>query len=40
MTLNMKDPAGQEVFRKLAAGVDVIVEGFRPGVMQRLGRRL
>jgi alpha-methylacyl-CoA racemase len=37
MTLNMKDPAGQEVFRKLAAGVDVIVEGFRPGVMQRLG---
>ena len=33
MTLNMKAPEGQAVFRKLAAGADVIVEGFRPGVM-------
>jgi crotonobetainyl-CoA:carnitine CoA-transferase CaiB-like acyl-CoA transferase len=37
MTLNMKAPEGQAVFRKLAAGADVIVEGFRPGVMKRLG---
>ena len=37
MTLNMKSPEGQAVFRKLAAGADVIVEGFRPGVMDRLG---
>jgi crotonobetainyl-CoA:carnitine CoA-transferase CaiB-like acyl-CoA transferase len=37
MTLNMKSPEGQEIFRKLAAGADVIVEGFRPGVMKRLG---
>jgi formyl-CoA transferase len=37
MTLNMKAPAGQEVFRKLAAEADVIIEGFRPGVMKRLG---
>jgi alpha-methylacyl-CoA racemase len=37
MTLNMKAPEGQAIFRKLAAGVDVIVEGFRPGVMDRLG---
>ena len=37
MTLNMKAPAGQEVFQKLAASADVIVEGFRPGVMKRLG---
>src|SRR3989338_7438177 len=37
MTLNMKSPEGQALFRKLAATADVIVEGFRPGVMQRLG---
>jgi crotonobetainyl-CoA:carnitine CoA-transferase CaiB-like acyl-CoA transferase len=37
LTLNMKEAAGQEIFRKLAAGADVIVEGFRPGVMKRLG---
>jgi alpha-methylacyl-CoA racemase len=37
MTLNMKSGEGQEIFRKLAAGADVIVEGFRPGVMKRLG---
>ena len=37
MTLNMKAPEGQAVFRKLAADADVIVEGFRPGVMKRLG---
>src|SRR5437899_2551210 len=37
MTLNMKSPEGQTVFRKLAATADVIVEGFRPGVMKRLG---
>src|SRR3972149_6382511 len=37
MTLNMKSPEGQAIFRKLAAGADVIVEGVRPGVMKRLG---
>src|SRR5437762_13256970 len=37
MTLNMKSPEGQKVFRKLASTADVIVEGFRPGVMKRLG---
>src|SRR5688572_29599985 len=37
MTLNMKAPEGQAIFRKLAAGADVVVEGFRPGVMDRLG---
>src|SRR5262245_15372529 len=37
MALNMKSPAGQEVFRKLAATADVVIEGFRPGVMKRLG---
>src|SRR5882762_10787881 len=37
MTLNMKTAEGQAIFRKLAASADVIVEGFRPGVMKRLG---
>src|SRR5262245_51902840 len=37
MTLNLKAPEGQAIFRKLAAAADVIVEGFRPGVMKRLG---
>jgi alpha-methylacyl-CoA racemase len=37
MTLNLKAPEGQAIFRKLAANADVIVEGFRPGVMRRLG---
>jgi crotonobetainyl-CoA:carnitine CoA-transferase CaiB-like acyl-CoA transferase len=37
MTLNMKATEGQEIFRRLAAGADVVVEGFRPGVMKRLG---
>jgi crotonobetainyl-CoA:carnitine CoA-transferase CaiB-like acyl-CoA transferase len=37
MTLNLKSDAGREVFRKLVAQVDVVVEGFRPGVAERLG---
>jgi alpha-methylacyl-CoA racemase len=37
LTLNMKAPEGQAVFRRLAASADVVVEGFRPGVMKRLG---
>lgn len=37
MTLNLKDPEGQKVLQKLAATADVLVEGFRPGVMKRLG---
>ncbi|MBI2161467.1 MAG: CoA transferase [Candidatus Rokubacteria bacterium] len=37
MTLNMKSAEGQAIFRKLAATADVVVEGFRPGVMKRLG---
>jgi crotonobetainyl-CoA:carnitine CoA-transferase CaiB-like acyl-CoA transferase len=37
LTLNLKAPEGQAIFRRLAAGADVIVEGFRPGVMKRLG---
>ena len=37
MALNMKAPEGQAIFRKLATTADVIIEGFRPGVMKRLG---
>ncbi len=37
MTLNMKSAEGQAIFQKLAATADVLVEGFRPGVMKRLG---
>lgn len=35
--LNLKKPEGREVFEKLVASVDVVVEGFRPGVAKRLG---
>jgi crotonobetainyl-CoA:carnitine CoA-transferase CaiB-like acyl-CoA transferase len=37
LAVNMKAADGQAIFRKLAATADVIVEGFRPGVMKRLG---
>ncbi len=37
LALNLKVPEGQAVFQRLAATADVIVEGFRPGVMKRLG---
>ena len=35
--LNLQDAAGKEVFRRLLKGADVVVENFRPGVMDRLG---
>ena len=37
MTLNLKDPEGVEILRKLAARADVLVENFRPRVKYRLG---
>jgi CoA:oxalate CoA-transferase len=37
LTLNLKAPEGKEIFRKLAATADVVVENFRPDVMGRLG---
>ncbi len=37
ITLNYKDPRAIEIFHKLAAQSDVIVENYRPGVMARLG---
>lgn len=37
LSLDLKKPEAQEILRKLATDVDVFVEGFRPGVMKRLG---
>src|SRR4029077_7158065 len=37
MTLNLKDPKGLDVFKRLAAKADVVVENFRPDVKAKLG---
>ncbi|HSG75959.1 MAG TPA: CaiB/BaiF CoA-transferase family protein [Burkholderiales bacterium] len=37
LALNLKDPAGVEVLLRLAEKSDVLVEAFRPGVVDRLG---
>ena len=37
VTLNLKSKKGKEIFLRLAAASDVLVENFRPGVMKRLG---
>lgn len=36
IVLNLKLPEGQEALQRLAATADILVEGFRPGVMARL----
>lgn len=37
LQLNLKNEEGKEIFFKLAAEADVIIEAFRPGVVERLG---
>ena len=37
LTLNLKEAAGVEVFRRLVQKVDVVLESFRPGVATKLG---
>ncbi len=37
MSLNLKTPEGKKIFFGLVEKADVILEGFRPGVVQRLG---
>jgi len=37
LTLNLKTDAGQEIFRRLAADADVLIENFRPGLLDDLG---
>ncbi|MCA3217542.1 MAG: CoA transferase [Burkholderiales bacterium] len=37
ITLNLKDPRGQEIARKLALDADMIIENYRPGVLEKWG---
>lgn len=37
LSLNLKTEKGREIFRQLVKEADVLVESFRPGVMDRLG---
>ena len=37
LTLNLKHASGKQLLRRLVADADVLVENFRPGVMERLG---
>jgi formyl-CoA transferase len=37
VTLNMKDVAGQEIARRLALNADIIIENYRPGVLEKWG---
>ncbi len=35
ITLNMKDERGQEIARKLALEADIVIENYRPGVLEK-----
>lgn len=37
ITLNLKHEEGREVLKKLLAGADILIENFRPGVLEKLG---
>jgi crotonobetainyl-CoA:carnitine CoA-transferase CaiB-like acyl-CoA transferase len=37
VTLDLRQPAGQDLFRRLAATADVVCENFRPGTMEKWG---
>ncbi len=37
ITLNIKRPDGQKIFRQLLQDADIVVEGFRPGAMAKMG---
>ena len=37
ITLNLRDPKGQELLRKLVEQADVLIENFRPGTMEKWG---
>jgi len=36
-TLNMKSAAGQEIARRLALDADIVIENYRPGVLEKWG---
>ncbi len=35
LTLNLKDPRGQDIARRLALEADIIIENYRPGVLEK-----
>ena len=37
VTVNMREPEGQEIVRQLAAGADILIENFRPGALEKWG---
>jgi len=37
VSLDLKHPRGQELFRELAKAADVVIENYRPGTMAKLG---
>jgi CoA:oxalate CoA-transferase len=37
VTLNLKDPRGKKILLELAKKSDIVMENFRPGVMEKLG---
>ena len=37
IALNLRDPRAVEIVKRLVVDADIVLEGFRPGVMQRLG---
>ncbi|MCY1265335.1 Succinyl-CoA--L-malate CoA-transferase beta subunit [compost metagenome] len=37
LTLNLKHPEGREILKKLLADADILIENFRPGVLEKLG---
>ena len=37
VTLDLKNPAGADLFRRLADRADVVIENFRPGTLERWG---
>ena len=37
ITLNLREPEGQEIIRQLAKDADIVIENFRPGALEKWG---
>ncbi len=37
ITLNLKSPEGKEILKKMVKDADILIENYRPGVMEKLG---